>query len=96
MEHWILAVTGQGFFTLVQGNQVETPFFTRDGSFNIKANGEVVTNDGLSVMGYLGEDKQGAFQNLVIPTQKVNLDNTTSIISNINVNSRGKIPLRMV
>ncbi|MDB4238875.1 flagellar hook basal-body protein [Alphaproteobacteria bacterium] len=86
-----LAVTGQGFFTLVQGNQVETPFFTRDGSFNIKANGEVVTNDGLSVMGYLGEDKQGAFQNLIIPTQKVNLDNTTSIISNINVNSRGKI-----
>ena len=28
-----LAVTGQGFFTVVQGNQIETPFFTRDGSF---------------------------------------------------------------
>ncbi len=86
-----LAVTGKGFFTVVQGNQVETPFFTRDGSFNIKANGEVITNDGLSVMGYLGEATNGALNNLVIPTKKINLDNTTSIISNINVNSRGKI-----
>ena len=86
-----LAITGQGFFTLVQGDQVDIPFFTRDGSFNIKTNGELITNDGLSVMGYLGDNKAGAFQNLVIPTKKVNLDNTTSILSNINVNSRGKI-----
>ncbi len=86
-----LAVTGQGFFTLVQGNQIDTPFFTRDGSFNIKANGEVITNDGLSVMGYLGDAQTGALQNLVIPTTKLNIDNTTSIISNINVNPRGKI-----
>ena len=34
---------------------IDTPFFTRDGSFNITATGEVVTNDGLKVMGYLGE-----------------------------------------
>ena len=47
-----LAVTGQGFFTVIQGDQVDKPFFTRDGSFNIKANGEVVTNDGLNVMGF--------------------------------------------
>jgi flagellar hook protein FlgE len=86
-----LAVTGQGFFTLVQGEQLETPFFTRDGSFNIKANGEVVTNDGLSVMGFPGINEGGKIQNLIIPTKKPNPDGTISIISNINVNPRGKI-----
>ena len=86
-----LAVTGQGFFTVVQGNQVDTPYFTRDGSFNIKANGEIVTNDGLSVMGFMGEEATGTLGNLVIPTTKTNLDGTTSIISNVNVSSKGKI-----
>ena len=86
-----LAVTGQGFFTIVNGDQVDNPFFTRDGSFNIKANGEVVTSDGLGVMGFEGEAKAGAIKNLVIPTTKVNIDNTTSIISNINVDRRGQI-----
>ena len=82
-----LAVSGQGFFTVVQGDEVDNPFFTRDGSFNIKANGEVVTSDGLSVMGYL----DGAIQNLVIPTTRANIDNTNSLLSNINVDSRGQI-----
>ena len=86
-----LAVAGQGFFTIVQGDQVDNPFFTRDGSFNIKANGEVVTSDGLSVMGYEGETQNGAIKSLVIPTTKLNIDNTTSIISNINVGPRGQI-----
>ena len=86
-----LAVSGQGFFTVVQGNEVDNPFFTRDGSFNIKANGEVVTSDGLSVMGYLGDAQNGAIQNLVIPTTKENIDTTTSLLSNINVGPRGQI-----
>ena len=60
-----LAVTGLGFFPVVQGDQVDKPYFTRDGSFNIKANGQVVTNDGLSVMGFMGDDK-GILKNLVI------------------------------
>ena len=86
-----LAITGQGFFTVVQGDQMDTPFFTRDGSFNIKANGEVVTNDGLSVMGFIGEARNGELQNLVIPTEKANINNTVSIISNVNVDSTGQI-----
>ena len=86
-----LAVTGQGFFTVVQGDQIDTPFFTRDGSFNIKATGEIVTNDGLSVMGYEGEEKTGALVDLVISTTKTNEDGTVSIISNVNVGPKGKI-----
>ena len=85
-----LAIAGTGFFTVIQGDQIETPFFTRDGSFNITAEGEVVTNDGLKVMGYLGNDK-AVLKNLIIPTTKQNPDQTTSIISNINVASNGKI-----
>jgi flagellar hook protein FlgE len=85
-----LAITGTGFFPVIQGDQVDTPFFTRDGSFNITSDGEVVTNDGLKVMGFLG-DGNLALQNLIIPTTKQNEDQTTSIISNINVESNGKI-----
>ena len=85
-----LAITGTGFFPVIQGDQVETPFFTRDGSFNITSKGEVVTNDGLKVMGFLGDEK-GVLKNLIIPTTKQNADQTTSIISNVNVGSNGKI-----
>jgi flagellar hook protein FlgE len=85
-----LAISGTGFFPVIQGDQLDTPFFTRDGSFNITAKGEVVTNDGLKVMGYLGDDK-AVLKNLIIPTTNQNPDQTTSIISNINVASNGKI-----
>ncbi|MDC3072051.1 flagellar hook basal-body protein [bacterium] len=85
-----LAITGQGFFTVLQSDQVNTPYFTRDGSFNITADGEVVTSDGLKVMGFLGEAR-GGLRNLIIPTIKKNLDNTVSIISNVNVDTKGKI-----
>ena len=85
-----LAITGTGFFPIIQGDQVETPFFTRDGSFNITSKGEVVTNDGLKVMGFLGDEK-AVLKNLMIPTTKQNADQTISIISNINVESNGKI-----
>ena len=85
-----LAITGLGFFQVVNENTLETPFFTRDGSFNITATGEVVTNDGLNVMGYLSEDNE-VLINLVIPPRKINEDETTSLLSNINVDSKGKI-----
>ena len=85
-----LAVTGLGFFQVIHENALEEPFFTRDGSFNITEKGEVVTNDGLNVMGFIGEDI-GFLQNLIIPPRKVNLDLTTSMLTNINVNSNGKI-----
>ena len=76
----------------VQANRVEKPFYTRDGSFKLKANGEVVTSDGLSVMGFFGEAIGGGLVNLIIPTQKLNeTTNNVSIISNINVDSKGKI-----
>ena len=85
-----LAITGLGFFPVVHENALETPYFTRDGSFNITNKGEVVTNDGLNVLGYIGEDR-AILRNLVIPPTKINDDQSISLISNINVNSVGKI-----
>jgi flagellar hook-basal body protein len=41
-------------------------------------------------MGFLGDEK-AVLKNLIIPTTKQNTDQTTSIISNINVESNGKI-----
>ena len=58
--------------------------------FNITSTGEVVTNDGLKVMGYLGKDNQ-VLKNLVIPPRKTNEDQSISMLSNINVSSNGKI-----
>ena len=85
-----LAITGLGFFQVIHEKSFETPFFTRDGSFNITETGQVVTNDGLNVMGYVGEDI-GLLQNLIIPPRKVNTDLTTSMLTNINVKSNGEI-----
>ena len=85
-----LAITGLGFFSVVHEDVLETPFFTRDGAFNITSTGEVVTNDGLKVMGYLGENNE-VLQNIIIPPNKINEDLTISMLSNINVNSNGKI-----
>ena len=85
-----LAITGLGFFPVVNQNNIDNPFFTRDGSFNITALGDVVTNDGLSVMGYTGENEK-ILKNLKIPPRKENEDLSISMLSNINVNSTGKI-----
>ena len=85
-----LAITGLGFFPVVNEETLETPFFTRDGSFNITATGEVITNDGLKVMGHLGQDNK-ILKNLIIPPRKINEDQNISLLSNINVSSNGKI-----
>ena len=87
-----LAVTGLGFFQVISENSIETHYFTRDGSFNITETGEVGTNDGLQVMGFLGEGNE-IIRNLVIPPRKTNDDQIVSLLSNINVNSKSDFTL---
>ncbi len=48
-----LAINGSNFFTVMAPNG--KTFLTRDGSFNLDANGRLVTKDGLPVMGHNGE-----------------------------------------
>ncbi len=85
-----LAITGSGFFQVLNEKEPDNPYFTRDGSFNITATGEVVTNDGLKVMGYLGENNL-VLKNLIIPPTRQSLENGNYMLSNVNVNSKGKI-----
>jgi len=48
-----MAIDGDGWFG-VQGN--EDPFYTRDGSFTFDANDDLVTSDGLHVLGTMGNN----------------------------------------
>jgi flagellar hook protein FlgE len=45
-----LAVEGEGMFTLRNGSNLRDVLYTRDGSFSIDLNGEIVTSDGHKVM----------------------------------------------
>ena len=90
LNKWSFRPSYRTRFSVVHKENLETPFFTRDGSFNLNVDGEVVTNDGLNVMGYLGDDI-ATVQNLIIPTQIINEDDSISLITNINVDNKGKI-----
>ncbi|HVM33117.1 MAG TPA: flagellar basal-body rod protein FlgF [bacterium] len=48
-----MALTGPGFFTVM--NPDGQLLYTRDGSFNLDADGRLVTKDGLPVMGHNGQ-----------------------------------------
>ncbi|HTA77658.1 MAG TPA: flagellar basal-body rod protein FlgF [bacterium] len=48
-----LAISGSNFFTVMAPNG--KTFLTRDGSFDLDANGRLATKDGLPVMGHNGE-----------------------------------------
>ena len=50
-----LAIEGQGFFNVHDGQQT---FYTRDGSFDRDANGELVNNNGLKLMGWMGDEDE--------------------------------------
>jgi len=48
-----LAIEGEGFFALHDGEEY---YHTRDGSFDLDSNREMVNSDGLKVMGWMEED----------------------------------------
>jgi flagellar hook protein FlgE len=65
-----MAIDGQGFFVLDDGSP--RPLYTRDGSFSINADQQLVSRDGLQVQGYAANtagdvDTLGSPSELVIP-----------------------------
>ena len=51
-----LTINGKGFFVLSPAEDAE-PRFTRDGSFSLDANGNLITTEGFNVAGYsINED----------------------------------------
>lgn len=70
-----LAILGEGWFA-VQGE--EQPYYTRDGAFNIDANADLVTNDGLYVLGTMGGNISDN-NVLTKPLDTVELGDTTTV-----------------
>ncbi|MDO9573691.1 MAG: flagellar hook protein FlgE [Candidatus Contubernalis sp.] len=59
-----LAIEGSGFFIVNDGNQ---DFYTRDGSFNLDANGNLVNSSGYRVMGYGADEFGGIDEFMTVP-----------------------------
>lgn len=77
-----LAIDGDGFFTVQTGPGQYA--YTRDGSFSIDMNGNLVTAEGYMVMGYM--DKLDGLRPIKIPTQ-IKLD----AAGNIELDKDGNI-----
>lgn len=70
-----LAIDGDGFFTVQTGPDQYA--YTRDGSFSIDMNGNLVTAEGYMVMGYM--DNSTKLQPVKIPTE-VKIDDAGNIV----------------
>ncbi|MGL5756429.1 MAG: flagellar hook-basal body protein [Paraclostridium sp.] len=77
-----LAIDGDGFFTVSVGPNQEA--FTRDGSFTLDANGNLVTSDGYKVL----NDKN---EPILIPKEEKNPDGETQKVLSFNISKEGSV-----
>src|SRR5947209_1981765 len=89
-----MAIDGQGFFVVQdQGNG---QMFTRDGSFTLNANHELVTSGGAFVQGY-GVDPNGnvipgQLQNITVPLGSATIAKSTENVSMVgNLDAGGQV-----
>ncbi len=87
-----LAIDGEGFF-IVEGDKRA---FTRDGSFGLNANNDIVTSSGDYVMGYKSDTNgniiAGALEHLNVPSDtKSAAKATTNVALQGNLNSDGDV-----
>lgn len=68
-----IAINGGGFFRLT--DPAGTPFYSRNGQFQVDQNGQIVNAQGLRVTGYMADSTgaivQGDIQPIVIPTTDI-------------------------
>jgi flagellar hook protein FlgE len=76
-----VAINGNGFFQLTQPDG--TKAYTRDGSFKLDKDGNIVTNNGANLMGY-PTDKSGNPTNAI--PQKLQLPTSAPIAANATTN----------
>ena len=81
-----LAMDGDGFFVVGVGPNQNA--YTRDGSFTLDANGNLVTSDGYKVMGV---DKGGNNKPIQIPKEERNPDGKMQKVLSFNISKEGKI-----
>ena len=89
-----LTISGKGFFVLSPREDAD-PRFTRDGSFSLDANGNLITTEGFNVAGYTrNEDGSINYSSALpinIPLTIESSDGRTLLLSQININNRGII-----
>lgn len=90
-----LAIQGRGFFILNDGSGTGDGFYTRDGSFQLNVNGELIDPaTGMFVQGYLADedgnvDTNTAVTNIVVPLGGASIVRATENVSLVgNLDSR--------
>jgi flagellar hook protein FlgE len=83
-----LAINGNGFFQVSDGSNVS---YTRNGQFQVSKDGNIVTNQGLQLLGYpanaAGVIQPGAAAPLSLPTGGVSPAPTTEVEMEVNLNA---------
>lgn len=89
-----LAINGGGFFELSDG--VNPTVYSRNGQFKVDANGNVVNNQGLKLMGYAADNtgmiQPGQAAALQLPTAGVSPNPTGKIDLQFNLDARLNVP----
>tara|TARA_B100001996_G_scaffold220843_1_gene169796 strand:+ start:2611 stop:3408 length:798 start_codon:yes stop_codon:yes gene_type:complete len=84
-----LAVVGQGMFVLNTLPQTGNTSFTRDGSINISATGQLVNSDGIA---YLGTNEANTTQfPIQLPFTRISEDGLEQRLTKVEVDPSGKI-----
>ena len=88
-----LAISGLGFLTLANANNLENKFYTRDGSLGLSSNGEVINQQGLNLLAHPVVDdatyNPAILEKVTIPPNKTDKLGNTRILTNVNVSSSG-------
>ncbi|WP_058185746.1 flagellar hook protein FlgE [Terracidiphilus gabretensis] len=76
-----VALQGNGFFVVQNGGE---QFLTRDGNFSLNSSGQLVTSNGLNVMGYAATNgvvnSNGALSDITIPVGQTEAPSATNTI----------------
>lgn len=83
-----VAINGSGFFQLTQPDG--TPAYTRDGSFKLSKDGNIITNTGANLMGYptdsAGKATSASIQKLSLPTNApISAKATSTVTAELNL-----------
>lgn len=91
-----IAINGSGFFRVTDA--AGTPFYSRNGQFQVNKDGEIVNSQGLKVTGYLADDAgniiQGNISTVTIPTQDIAPQATGTSLSATGVEAEVQLDSR--
>ena len=89
-----LTISGRGFFVLSPREGAD-PRFTRDGSFNLDAYGNLITTDGFNVAGYPRNEDGNLIKTSAIPINvPLSITNTEGrkvFLTSLNIDAKGNI-----